>query len=337
MDNYGNIIHQSLHNYFNTLEKVGYVNDVKTSQLLVLTFIYNFLQEYSEYITEDDYRLIQSIIDCMIQTNCLVPYDKYKSCYGTARRFYSSNTQTKDIYAEDVILKGDYPTVQDWYNNTRPFVMSTLQGSNIELTKYEGCLIHLGTSNTLKYNYSIINGSNVPEVKVTNPTITIADAIYYNGEYYVDNVKDQPCIIEVTDTNPYTKRQITNTYTYHIMTKVKQLPQVPAYYAISNVPVTEYSLPSNVLEHTTTIPFGDNYVYAYFYIPSNNVTAKIISGNMESEMTLIKVGEVKIGYPVMEVIDGIKYPNPIPTVTYSVFTLPDNNRVKDTLTIKIEY
>lgn len=340
MDNYGKLVHQSLHNYFSALSKIGYINNRKTSQLIALLFIHRFLQEYVDLITEDDYKTVSSVVECLMHNNCLIPYMRYKACTTVAQTVYGTSNTIRDIKASEVMLDGEYSTVQDWYNNTREFNLSTVTGSNITLNKYKGCLIHLGSNNILAYNYKVTQGTSVPSVEVQNAQVTVDNAIYYNGQYYVDNVDDTPCIITVTDTNPYTKKVTVNTYRYHIITNTLSLPQTAAYYETSSTVITEYSLPSNKLAssgNTTVIPFGENYVYAYFYIPSDSVTAKIISGTMESEMTLAKVGEVNISYPVIETVNNVEYPNPRPEVVYSVFTLPEGNRVKDTLTIRFTY
>lgn len=78
MENLYEVAFQALNRYFTVLEKTGYIKEKDVNKLLLLTFIIEFLQEYSGYITEEDYNLISRIISCMAGSSCLVPYVQYQ-------------------------------------------------------------------------------------------------------------------------------------------------------------------------------------------------------------------------------------------------------------------
>ena len=70
-----NILESSLNRYFNSLAQTGYMNDKQCSQLLLLIFLTEFMQEY--VVTEEDYQKISKIITCLQQESCMIPYKSY--------------------------------------------------------------------------------------------------------------------------------------------------------------------------------------------------------------------------------------------------------------------
>ena len=78
MEELDNLVSESLNRYFTVLESVGQVSDADTSKLILLQFLQEFLQEYQGYITEEDYRVIDRIIQCLAGTSCLIPYRQYQ-------------------------------------------------------------------------------------------------------------------------------------------------------------------------------------------------------------------------------------------------------------------
>lgn len=78
MNDFTNVLKQSMINYFDLLHKVGYVSNCKVKGLILLSFLEQFLNEYNGYITEEDYNLIDNIVTCLMRNNCLVPYSKYR-------------------------------------------------------------------------------------------------------------------------------------------------------------------------------------------------------------------------------------------------------------------
>ena len=69
---------QALERYFSVLEKVGYVKQKDVDKLILLTFLYDIVENYSYYITEDDYNMINDIIACLYGSSCLIPFAQYQ-------------------------------------------------------------------------------------------------------------------------------------------------------------------------------------------------------------------------------------------------------------------
>lgn len=78
MEDLDNITFDAFERYFAVLESVGYVTEGNTNKLLLLQFLQEFLQEYIHYITEEDYNIIEEILQCLAGTSCLIPYREYQ-------------------------------------------------------------------------------------------------------------------------------------------------------------------------------------------------------------------------------------------------------------------
>lgn len=81
MDDILKLCYQSLCNYYNMLEKTGYVNFNKVRQLLLLSYIEDILKEFGGFITNSDYTILYNIVSCLMEHNCLIPYERYKIEY----------------------------------------------------------------------------------------------------------------------------------------------------------------------------------------------------------------------------------------------------------------
>ena len=72
-----NIIYNSLLRYFNTLITFGNVKYKDVYKILFLIWVNQQLTtKFSEYITEDDIRIMQRSVNCMFNSSCLIPYPK---------------------------------------------------------------------------------------------------------------------------------------------------------------------------------------------------------------------------------------------------------------------
>lgn len=82
------VLNESFKRYFNTLAKLGYISYSEIDKLLVLVFIYDLLRsDCKSFITEDEYRIIGSVLYCLYGSTCLIPYPEYTvntsiSCTG---------------------------------------------------------------------------------------------------------------------------------------------------------------------------------------------------------------------------------------------------------------
>ena len=67
----------SIKNYYKVLKSSGFLSYNQVYQLLLLSFIDDLFQDdFSWYITEEDYALLTSIITCISKHSCIVPYIK---------------------------------------------------------------------------------------------------------------------------------------------------------------------------------------------------------------------------------------------------------------------
>lgn len=75
-----NQVVESIDNYFDSLSKFGYKKQSDVDKLIVLTFIEELLSsEMRYYITEEDYRVLEQVLNCLYGSSCLIPYPKYVS------------------------------------------------------------------------------------------------------------------------------------------------------------------------------------------------------------------------------------------------------------------
>lgn len=77
MEELNKLVADSLDRYFTVLGSIGYVSETNTNKLILLQFLQEFLQEYQGYITEADYTKIESILQCLAGSSCLIPYKEY--------------------------------------------------------------------------------------------------------------------------------------------------------------------------------------------------------------------------------------------------------------------
>ena len=77
MEELDKLVADSLDRYFTVLGSIGYVSETNTNKLILLQFLQEFLQEYQGYITEADYTKIESILQCLAGSSCLIPFKEY--------------------------------------------------------------------------------------------------------------------------------------------------------------------------------------------------------------------------------------------------------------------
>lgn len=81
MDDLSILLENSLNNYFDYLKKTGYMPESYTNQLMLLSFLQDFIKEYAEELEEDSYcsnpyGLIRQIINCLYSNSCLINWNK---------------------------------------------------------------------------------------------------------------------------------------------------------------------------------------------------------------------------------------------------------------------
>ena len=92
MDELYNITFQAFNRYYTVLEKTGYIKDKDTNKVLLLSFLTEFIQDYKDFITEEDYNLISKIIQCVSGSSCLVPYIQYQEMTLPMEEYISNIT-----------------------------------------------------------------------------------------------------------------------------------------------------------------------------------------------------------------------------------------------------
>ena len=75
MEDFNLITVDTLNKYFDILSKAGYVKNKEVNKVIILTFLSRLLNDFSEYITEEDYNNIIKSVYCL--SNCLIRLPKY--------------------------------------------------------------------------------------------------------------------------------------------------------------------------------------------------------------------------------------------------------------------
>ena len=76
MEDFNLITVDTLNKYFDILSKAGYVNSKEVNKVIILTFLSRLLNDFSEYITEEDYNDIIKSVYCL--SDCLIRLPRYK-------------------------------------------------------------------------------------------------------------------------------------------------------------------------------------------------------------------------------------------------------------------
>lgn len=72
------LVYDGLSTYYNTLEKTGYLPFTNAVKLLVLSFYKDFVyHDYRGMLSRDDYHYIETALDCLYGSTCLIPYPDY--------------------------------------------------------------------------------------------------------------------------------------------------------------------------------------------------------------------------------------------------------------------
>ena len=75
MEDFNLITVDTLNKYFDILSKAGYVKNKEVNKVIILIFLSRLLNDFSEYITEEDYNNIIKSIYCL--SDCLIRLPKY--------------------------------------------------------------------------------------------------------------------------------------------------------------------------------------------------------------------------------------------------------------------
>lgn len=79
MDDISILLSEGIDNYYNYLTKTGYMPETDVNQLLLLSFLQDFLTNYQQELLDSGdyyYTLINSIINCLYSNSCLLNWDR---------------------------------------------------------------------------------------------------------------------------------------------------------------------------------------------------------------------------------------------------------------------
>ena len=75
-------------NYYKVLKSSGFLSYNQVYQLLLLSFIDDLFQDdFSWYITEENYKLIDNLITCLSKNSSIIPYTKVASHIEPVKNF----------------------------------------------------------------------------------------------------------------------------------------------------------------------------------------------------------------------------------------------------------
>ena len=88
MDTIINNIYESVKDYFESLQLLGYNKQYNVNALLTYIFIGDILNgDMRFFVTEKDYAAIDKVLHCLYGSSCLIPYPKFiapdNNLYGT--------------------------------------------------------------------------------------------------------------------------------------------------------------------------------------------------------------------------------------------------------------
>lgn len=86
---------ESLDKYYQYLSQFGYMKINNVNILLASIFLLDVLKEYQQYITSEDYQLIDALLRQYDCCSCLVSYDDYKNTPIEPLKSYISNQPIK--------------------------------------------------------------------------------------------------------------------------------------------------------------------------------------------------------------------------------------------------
>ena len=67
----------SINRYYQVLKRTGFIGDQEIYKLFILSFLDDlFKEDFSWYITEGNYELMDKIITYLSKSSCIIPYTK---------------------------------------------------------------------------------------------------------------------------------------------------------------------------------------------------------------------------------------------------------------------
>ena len=93
----------SIDHYYSLLSKTGYLSQCKVDGLIVFTFIENFLSDFDYMLSNENFELLNKVVNCL-SGNCIIPYSDKSGMYEGQEII--PNYNLKDIrVSEDTISR----------------------------------------------------------------------------------------------------------------------------------------------------------------------------------------------------------------------------------------
>lgn len=97
-----------LENYFNILSQTGYYKYSSVYKILVFIFIDDILNtEMNTFVTEDDYKLMVDILECLYGSECLISYPEFKELTTTLSTILGSSSAFRITEDSNVRISED--------------------------------------------------------------------------------------------------------------------------------------------------------------------------------------------------------------------------------------
>lgn len=78
-----NQIFNSLDQYFKTLSNYGYMSYDHTYDMMLMIIVQDIITNFACIITQEDYQMMSSLLECKYGASCLMPYPEYRKCNNT--------------------------------------------------------------------------------------------------------------------------------------------------------------------------------------------------------------------------------------------------------------
>lgn len=78
-----NQIFNSLDQYFKTLSNYGYMSYDHTYDMMLMIIVQDIITNFACIITQEDYQMMSSLLECKYGTSCLMPYPEFRKCNKT--------------------------------------------------------------------------------------------------------------------------------------------------------------------------------------------------------------------------------------------------------------
>ncbi len=77
METLNSLTFNSIDKVFTKLQSLGYLSTHTINKVLALTYLCDILNNYTQYITEEDYKAITEAIQCLADNSCFIEFPDF--------------------------------------------------------------------------------------------------------------------------------------------------------------------------------------------------------------------------------------------------------------------